>query len=115
MQPMEPIVSFIFLFISLIPYAPEAREHHSHVEAYAAERSTSRLLIKYCLTWCSVNENERWLADGEYANQKEGVTLRGGLETSDGDLSMDTGSYGFGNDYFCLYILLHWFHIHSLN
>lgn len=65
MWPMEPIISFIFVFISLIPYAPEAREHHFHVGAYTAENSTSRLLIKYCLTGYSVNENELWLGDGE--------------------------------------------------
>lgn len=81
----------------------------------------SRLLIKYYLTWYStilhgcesVDHGEG--TENKQANQKEGVTLQGGLETGDGDLQPDIGSYGFGNYYFHLYIQLHWFHIHSLN
>ena len=51
--------------------------------------------------------------ENKQTNQKELATLHRGPGTTDGDLQMDAGSYGFGNYYFCLYILLYW--LHSLN
>lgn len=44
--------------------------------------------------------------ENKQTNEKELATLHGGPEDYDGDLEMDTGSYGFGNYYFCLYFVV---------
>ena len=89
---MQIINSYIFLFIFPIPYASEATEHHFHVKAYTVVGSTCRSLIKYSLTWYSVILHA-WESmshgvgmENKQTNQKELVTLHGGLETTDGDL-----------------------------